>query len=154
MHNTIIFQIIFYILDNKKSIGVKNGILHSNVKNKAVIKYIGENKAGLIKLLTSISVGQLQTLHELYEERAAIIEYEGEYCKEVAEKLAMQDIRALVEIALNGIKGGVNVSNGIVLSYKENTGKQPPYWIPSKVLKGLDLELPKIKQLLKEVING
>jgi len=143
MFHSIAFKIVFSIISQNKQISLKNGIIYSNINDSAIGEEIKRNKQELLQLLTNIPVKTLKSLHELYEERAGIIEYDGEYAKEVAEKLALQDVIGL----LNG------VSNDTVLSYKESTKKLLPYWIPNKILKGIDIESSKAKTILNEVKN-
>jgi len=143
MFHSIAFKIVFSIISQNKQISLKNGIIYSNINDSAIGEEIKRNKQELLQLLTNIPVKTLKSLHELYEERAGIIEYDGEYAKEVAEKLALQDVIGL----LNG------VSNDTVLSYKESTKKLLPYWIPDKILKGIDIESSKAKTILNEVKN-
>lgn len=144
MFHSIAFKIVFSIISQNKQIRLKNGIIYSNINDSAIGEEIKRNKQELLKLLTNIPVKTLKSLHELYEERAGIIEYDGGYAKEVAEKLALQDVIGL----LNGI------TNNIVLSYKESTKNPPPYWIPNKILKGIDIESSKAKTILNEVKLG
>ncbi len=143
MFHSIAFKIVFSIMRQNKQIRHENGIIYSNIGDSTIGEEIKKNKQELLKLLTNIPVKTLKSLHELYEERAGIIEYDGEYAKEVAEKLALQDVIGL----LNGI------TNNVVLSYKESTKKPPPYWIPNKILKGIDIESSKAKTILNEVKN-
>ena len=82
-------------MHHKKSIFVKNGVLYSNIKNKSIVNYIKSNKQELMKFITSVSSEQIQSLYDSFEERAAIIEHDGGYCKELAEKMALEQIRML-----------------------------------------------------------
>ena len=141
MFYNIALKIVFSIIGQNKQIRLENGIIYSNIDDTAIGEEIKKNKQELLKLLTSVSPKALKHLHELYEERAGIIEYDGEYAKEVAEKLALQD-------AMSALKG---VSASIVLSYKDNPTNPPPYWVANKVLKGIDIESSKVKIILNEV---
>ena len=148
MLRSVTFKIVFEIMSQGKLIRAENGTLYSNVKNEHTDKLIRDNKQELLKLLNSIGSVTLKRLYDLYEERAGIIEYDGEYAREVAEKLALQDVIKLYEAAINNSS---LPDTSIVLSYKENTEKPPPYWTPKKILKGISIESPKVKKILNEV---
>ena len=116
-------------------------------------------------LLANPTEEELQFLYELYEERAAIIEYDGEYCREMAEKHAMEQIRRLCVAKTEGIDDKGFISTGMtdkdglpikveasydITKIEENTGKTPPYLKESVLAKGIDLEFQQIKDFLKK----
>ena len=119
----------------------------------------------MVELLKIIGVEELQTLYEIYEERAAIIEYDGGYCRDMAEKHAMEQSRRLCVAKTEGIdnKGfiptGMTDKDGLPMkveaSYditriEENTGDTPPYLKEQVLVKGIDLESQQIKDFLKK----
>ncbi len=119
-------------------------------------------------LLVNPTEEEMQSLYELYEERAAIIEYDGGYCKEVVEKLALEEIRRLCIAKTKGIDDeglvatGMDDKDGTAIKVKvndditrieENTEKYPPYLKEKTIVKGIDLELPKIKNFFNKSIR-
>ena len=147
MFHSIAFKIVFSIMSQNKRIRAENGTIYSNIGNNTIGEQIRKNKQELLTLLNSIPIKTLKQLYELYEERAGIIEYDGGYCEEVAEKLALQEVLALIN------SNNTFISTGIVLSYKDNPKKPPPYCVPNKILKGIDIESPKVKKIINEVKN-
>ena len=126
-------------------------------------KYIKEVKSeenkylkNIKSLLANPTEEELQFLHELYEERVVIIEYDGGLSKREAQEYALEEIERLCEAKTKGIdeKGftpdGFEVSRDTTIYIVNNTSKKPPYWIPDRVLKGIDLKSPQIKGFLEK----
>ena len=99
----------------------------------------------------TLSEESMHFLYELYEERAAIIEHDGSYSREVAQKLALEEIRRLALAKAHGMHGntiaGLEVSSDIVLSYKD--GKIPGAIEADEVIKGIPLNRPDINAFLR-----
>ena len=127
--------------------GTKKGGLSDSVSSAPSVSSKNSNILEKIKLLLpSLSKEEINYYYELFEERAAILEYDADYRRGRAEECAMNEIVGLCEARRQGKEF---VSQDIEIYNEDEKATTAPYWKKIKEVKGMNVKSDNCVEIKK-----